>query len=76
MTFKGGDPTGGEVKPDKIVFEKGKNPNPGEKTEVAGGDPLTDEELRGLWLRRVQTRPADFLRAKFAFQVQEKGAMP
>jgi Ca-activated chloride channel family protein len=64
------------VKADKIVFEKGKNPNPGEKTEVAGGDPLTDEELRGLWLRRVQTKPADFLRAKFAYQAQEKGGNP
>jgi Ca-activated chloride channel family protein len=72
MTFKGGDATGGQVKADKIVFEKGKNPNPGEKTEVAGGDPLSDEELRGLWLRRVQTKPADFLRAKFAFQAQAK----
>jgi Ca-activated chloride channel family protein len=71
MTFKGGDATGGQVKADKIVFEKGKNSQPGESTEVAGGDPLSDEELRGLWLRRVQTKPADFLRAKFAFQTQE-----
>jgi Ca-activated chloride channel family protein len=76
MRFQGGDATGGQVKADKIVFEKGKNPNPGEKTEVAGGDPLTDEELRGLWLRRVQTRPADFLRSKFAYQAQEKGGTP
>lgn len=73
MTFKGGDASGGKVKADKIVFEQGKNPNPGEQTEVAGGKPLSDEELRGLWLRRVQTKPADFLRAKFAFQMQSKG---
>jgi Ca-activated chloride channel family protein len=71
LRLQGGDATGGQVKADKIVFEKGKDPNPGEKTEVAGGDPLTDEELRGLWLRRVQTKPADFLRAKFAYQAQE-----
>lgn len=74
LKFSGGDATGGEVKADKIVFEKGKNSNPGERTEVAGDKPLSDEELRGLWLRRVQTKPADFLRAKFAFQAQEKGA--
>jgi Ca-activated chloride channel family protein len=74
MTFKGGDATGGQVKADKIVFEKGKNSQPGEKTEVAASDPLSDEELRGLWLRRVQTKPADFLRAKFAFQAQEAKA--
>jgi Ca-activated chloride channel family protein len=24
--------------------------------------------MQALWLRRVQTRPADFLRAKFAYQ--------
>lgn len=71
MSFKGGNASGGQVKADKIVFEKGKNSQPGEKTEVAGGEPLSDEELRGLWLRRVQTEPADFLRAKFAFQASE-----
>ena len=72
LKFRGGDESGGQEKADKIVFEKGKNSRPGEKAEMAGGDPLTDEQLRGLWLRRVQTKPADFLRAKFAFQVQEK----
>ncbi len=76
LKFGGGDATGGQEKADKIVFEKGKNPNAGAKTEVAGGDPLSDEELRGLWLRRVQTKPADFLRAKFAFQVQAKEGTP
>ena len=40
--------------------------------EVAGGDPLSDDQLRALWLRRVQTKPADFLRAKFAYQLQER----
>ena len=76
LKLHGGDESGGQVKADKIVFEKGKNANKGQETEVAGGDPLTDEQLRGLWLRRVQTKPADFLRAKFAFQVQEKGPTP
>jgi Ca-activated chloride channel family protein len=68
----GGDETGGQVKADEIVFQKGKKSNAGEETEVAGGDPLDDAQLRGLWLRRVQTKPADFLRAKFAFQVQSE----
>jgi Ca-activated chloride channel family protein len=31
---------------------------------------MSDEAIRALWLRRVQTRPADFLRARFAFQLQ------
>jgi Ca-activated chloride channel family protein len=70
----GGDETGGQVKADKTVFEKGKTP--GEKTEAAGGDPLTDEQLRGLWLRRVQTKPADFLAEKFAYQIRQKKGAP
>ncbi len=73
LRTKGGDETGGHVKADEIVFEKGKSPGGSQDTEVAGDMPLSDEQLRGLWLRRVQTKPADFLRAKFAFQVQAKG---
>ena len=32
--------------------------------------PMNDESIRALWLRRVQTRPADFLRARFAYQLE------
>ena len=71
MKFQGGDATGGEEKPDAIVFEKGKN-KAGDTVQVDGGEPLSDDQLRSLWLRRVQTKPADFLRAKFAFQLQER----
>lgn len=70
----GGDMTGGRVKADKVVFEKGKRSDASRESEVAAGDPLNDEQLRGLWLRRVQTKPADFLRSKFAFQARAKGA--
>ncbi|MBP3960962.1 tetratricopeptide repeat protein [Gemmata sp. G18] len=76
LKLTGGDETGGQVKADKIVFEKGENANRGQKTEVAGDEPLNDEQLRGLWLRRVQTKPADFLRAKFAFQAQSGEKAP
>jgi Ca-activated chloride channel family protein len=31
---------------------------------------MSDEAVRALWLERVQTRPADFLRARFAYQLQ------
>ena len=33
------------------------------------GQPLSDAAMQELWLRRVQTKPADFLRAKFSFQL-------
>ena len=52
---------------DEIVFDN-KAENSDETTEVAGGEELSDEEIQALWLRRVQTKPADFLRSKFAFQ--------
>jgi Ca-activated chloride channel family protein len=32
---------------------------------------MSDASIHALWLRRVQTRPADFLRARFAFQLQQ-----
>ena len=43
--------------------------------DAGKGDKLSDEELRTLWLRRVQTKPADFLRVKFGYQLsrQRKG---
>ena len=39
---------------------------------------MSDEQVRALWLKRVQTQPADFLRAKFAYQLQAQadGAAP
>jgi Ca-activated chloride channel family protein len=71
LDFKGGDATGGQVKADDVVFEKGKKSG-GDEVQVAGGEQLSDEQLRAMWLRRVQTKPADFLRAKFAFQLQQR----
>jgi len=32
---------------------------------------MSDASIRALWLRRVQTKPADFLRARFAYQLQQ-----
>lgn len=73
LQTEGGDVTGGQVKADKIVFGKGQN-QAGETVQVDAGEPLSDEQLRAVWLRQVQTKPADFLRAKFAFQVQDASA--
>jgi Ca-activated chloride channel family protein len=38
------------------------------------GEALSDEDLRATWLRRVQTTPGDFLRAKFAYQAAHEQA--
>jgi Ca-activated chloride channel family protein len=69
LRFQGGDEIGGQEKPDAVLFDNKQN-CAGEAVQVGAGEALSDDELRALWLRRVQTRPADFLRAKFSFQLQ------
>jgi len=58
---------------DEITFDKGQNPG-GQETEAEGDSQLSDAELQALWLRRVQTKPADFLKAKFAYQLTTDAA--
>lgn len=72
--------TGGEmgdqkIGADKIVFDKKKNSG-GQDTEIAGEQAGSDATVQAMWLRRVQTKPADFLKAKFAYQntMQAEGA--
>ena len=70
---KGGEGTGGKLRADEIRFTKDKSTNKsgGEET-VEGAVKLSDAEMRAAWLRRVQTKPADFLRAKFAYQISDQ----
>ena len=74
MEREGGDMTGGMLGADEIVFsEGGKNKSGEEETiEADAGAPLSDEQIRSLWLRRVQTKPADFLKAKFSYQLSKR----
>jgi Ca-activated chloride channel family protein len=58
---------------DTVVDEKGED---GESKPLYMNDPqLSDAELRATWLRRVQTSPGDFLRAKFAYQAAHEAAL-
>lgn len=62
--------------PDEIVMDQKGDDKKGTPTPMNGA-PMSDEELRTTWLRRVQTTPGDFLRAKFAYQaaeIEQKGA--
>lgn len=65
---EGGETGNTDNKPDEVVFDKTKKG--GEDSTVEGEKPMSDEAVRALWLKRVQTKPADFLRAKFAYQLQ------
>jgi Ca-activated chloride channel family protein len=71
---EGDEGTGGYLPPDKIVFDKqAANAPQDQKETVAGGEQrLSDAQLRAMWLRQVQTRPADFLRTKFAYQAAQQ----
>ena len=63
----GGDMGDQKLGADKMVFDKNAK-NEGQDTEVTGSEALSDAQIQALCLRRVQTRPADFLRSKFSFQ--------
>jgi len=66
---KGGEGTGGKLGADEIRFSNEKTAESAEGEEtVEGPDKYSDAEMRAMWLRRIQTKPADFLRAKFAYQ--------
>lgn len=70
------DGTGGQEKPDQIVIDNKAHGERAHEVQLNTGKPLSDQELQAQWLRRVQTKPADFLRAKFASQLQQEGSQP
>ena len=76
LRLEGGQMTGGMLGADDVVFSEGKSSPPGSGEEVVGEtSQLSEAEMQALWLRQVQTRPADFLRSKFSYQyaMQQKG---
>lgn len=67
LNHEGGDLGDQKLGADDVVFDK-KKPG-GQDTEIAGEQATSDSAVQAIWLRRVQTRPADFLRSKFAYQL-------
>lgn len=66
--------TGGQLEADEIVFDDRANKSSQtEEIEVGAGEQMSDGELRELWLHGVQTKPGDFLRNKFAYQLSRRG---
>lgn len=62
---EGQDPT---YNPDEMKFdEKGKK---GKKGEIGQAE-LSADQIQQVWMRRLQTTPSEFLRLKFAAQVEE-----
>ena len=62
--------TGGQLEADEIVFDDtGRVNKSGSEVTMEGGEGMSDTEMRAVWLRRVQSDPADFLRARFSYQL-------
>ncbi len=63
--------TDGQLGADEYVFdlESGKNKATGEETVETAGAESSEAEMRAIWLRKVETRPADFLAARFNYQL-------
>jgi Ca-activated chloride channel family protein len=72
-TATGEEDTGQRAKPDEIVLDDQARQPGARQTETVAGENLDNEQVQALWLRRVQTKPADFLRAKFAYQLSHQG---
>jgi Ca-activated chloride channel family protein len=68
LNSQGGDAGDQRLGTDKVVFDKKKSSG-GQDTEVASDKAASNAAIQSMWLRRVQTKPADFLKAKFAYQL-------
>ena len=63
--------TGGMLGADEIVFdESGRVNNSTDEQVIDAADQKLDEDaMRAMWLRKVETRPADFLAVRFRYQL-------
>lgn len=62
--------TGGQLEADEIVFDDtGRVNKSGTETEAEGSGAMSDDEMRSVWLRRVANDPAQFLSARFSYQL-------
>lgn len=55
---------------DQIVYDKDKTSGSAQQTDA--GSVMTDQSVRALWLKRIEPRPAEFLRQRFLFQLEQK----
>lgn len=66
--------TGGQLEADEIVFDDTGRVNKSSSEQVIdAADPQMGEEaMRAMWLRKVETRPADFLAVRFNYQLAKQ----
>ncbi len=65
--------TGGKLGADEYVFsDRAKNAKQTMTEAEARSQGLTDEQIESIWMRRVQTTPAEFLEIKFSYQLMQQ----
>jgi len=63
--------TGGMLEADEVVFDESGRVNKSSSEQVidAADQQLGEDAMRAMWLRKVETRPADFLAVRFNYQL-------
>ena len=63
--------TGGQLEADEIVFDDTGRVNKSSSEQVmdAADQQMGEDAMRAMWLRKVETRPADFLAVRFNYQL-------
>ncbi|KLU02083.1 BatB [Rhodopirellula islandica] len=69
---KGGDAGDQRLGADEIVFDKDNKKDEGQETEITAEQAVNDASVQAVWLRQVQTKPADFLKSKFRYQMANR----
>lgn len=70
--------TGGMLEADEIVFDDSGRVNQSSSEQVidAADQQLDEDAMRAMWLRKVETRPAEFLSARFNYQLATRDKSP
>lgn len=70
--------TGGELPADEIVFDQSGRVNKSSSEQVidAAEQQQGEDAMRAMWLRKVETRPADFLAVRFNYQLATREKDP
>lgn len=66
--------TGGQLEADEIVFDSTGRVNKSSSEQVidAADQQMGEDAMRAMWLRKVETRPADFLAVRFNYQLAKQ----
>jgi Ca-activated chloride channel family protein len=70
--------TGGELEADELVFDQSGRVNKSSSEQVidAAEQQQGEDAMRAMWLRKVETRPADFLAVRFNYQLATREEPP